>query len=135
MYQIIYQSFIKTISDVIFGQSLPVLASTEVPQPIWLQQPSSAAYKGLQTHSQVGHKTTQVYLKSGSPKIKTFLGQTSFLGWYIKHHYNREYRKVSIPFINSLKILKCATNQDSLLLTTLQYVVLSAQCPVVFLGS
>ena len=46
-YQILYQSFIPKIGDAIFGQNFTVLTSTEVPQPIWLQQPSCAAYLGF----------------------------------------------------------------------------------------
>ena len=32
-------------------------------------------------------------------------------------------RASNFPFINSLKILKCATNQDNLMLATLWYVI------------
>ena len=40
--------------------------------------------------------------------------------WTISAKVNNTYAS-NFPFLNSLKILKCATNRDSLLLATLQY--------------
>ena len=34
-----------------------------------------------------------------------------------------QYISIKTPFINSLKVLECATNQDSLLLETLRYLI------------
>ena len=96
---------------------------------------------GLQTSTSMSLETWQGLLKL---QFNQFLGISCYLAKSWQRHFS--YRKVAssrpvyysilnffgqrshYPFINSLKILECSTNRDSLLLATLRYMKIILRC-------